>query len=100
MGLRSRKIAGLRATHTARSRRLDARLQRLGITRADAIRLREELDELDYLLNDIQGVEERMIAWGDDWSKDDHPHAAHAGCRGRAAGLHFYQMRTSDDHMH
>jgi hypothetical protein len=58
---RSQKIARLR-------REVTAALKKIGATKTQVMEIAEKFRELD-------AVRERMIMWGDEWAKDDHPHA-------------------------
>lgn len=54
-------------------RLLDGRLAALGITLAQAV-------DIACLAEEIEDIESRIETWGDEWSKDDHPHAPPRGC--------------------
>lgn len=66
-------------------RAVTMRLKKLGLTQKEAIKLFEELYTIDWYLQKIDETAERMILYGDEWAKDDHPHARHA--RASAVGM-------------
>lgn len=63
---RSQKIRRL-------ERELRALLEKHRITKAAALAVADKVEEIDE-------VRERMIVWGDEWAKDDHPHARRREC--------------------
>jgi hypothetical protein len=71
-------------------RELKAELSGLRMTQARAIKLYEVLSRVDYLISEIDETAERMVLWGDEWSKDDHPHAI----RARAPAVGALQPRN------
>lgn len=73
MPKRSTRIRGLK-------RSLNNRLAALRMTQAQAMRLYEKLYTIDWLITEIDETARRMILWGDEWSKDDYPHAPPRGC--------------------
>jgi len=79
MPLRSDEIKKLK-------RQLNRRLKTLGMSQQRAIKLYDALNPIIWLLDKIDETTKRMIAFGDEWQKDDWYHGGCAGAHGRGAG--------------